>query len=115
MVKVPKDLPRFKDEEEEAQWYAEHPEFFERMFKEAAATGRLKKTVKTPAERLAMAQKLQEEVKKAQSVNITIRLQRFELERAKRLAEQKNLRYQTYIKLLLHDALNREEQSIPRP
>ena len=56
-----------------------------------------------PADRLALARK------KAISTNITIRMPVFELERARRQAEQKGLRYQTYIKMLLHDALERAE------
>ncbi len=32
-----------------------------------------------------------------------------DIERARRLADRKGLGYQTYMKMLLHEALNREE------
>lgn len=110
MRHVPPQLPRFASEEEEARWYAEHPEFFTEMTRKAVAEGRFKLTKKTPAERLAMARQVREEAaQKAISANITLRMSRFEIDRAKRQAAQKGMRYQTYIKMLLHDALEREE------
>ena len=39
--------------------------------------------------------------------SITIRLSRVEIETAKQQAASKGLKYQTYIKMLLHEALNR--------
>jgi predicted DNA binding CopG/RHH family protein len=37
--------------------------------------------------------------------NVTIRLSLTDLERARRQAERRGLRYQTYVKMLLHQAL----------
>ena len=44
----------------------------------------------------------------AGSRQVTIRLDNSEIERAQRQAEAKGLKYQTYIKMLLHEALSRE-------
>jgi predicted DNA binding CopG/RHH family protein len=41
------------------------------------------------------------------SRQVTIRLSNSEIARAKQQAEAKGLRYQTYIKMLLHEALGR--------
>src|SRR5450432_3440853 len=44
------------------------------------------------------------------SPTITIRLAEDDLRRARTLAAEKGLRYQTYVKMLLHQALNTEEK-----
>jgi hypothetical protein len=49
-----------------------------------------------------------------QSRNITIRLRLDDLERARALAERKGIGYQTYMKMLLHEALERESQKTRR-
>jgi predicted DNA binding CopG/RHH family protein len=46
---------------------------------------------------------------------ITIRLAEEDLTRARALAAEKGLRYQTYLKMLLHQALNSEEKKAGRP
>lgn len=46
---------------------------------------------------------------------ITIRLAEDDLARARVLAAEKGLRYQTYLKMLLHEALNSEEHKAGRP
>jgi predicted DNA binding CopG/RHH family protein len=55
----------------------------------------------------AVAQRLAKQSKT--SKNITIRMPLDDIERARRLADRKGLGYQTYMKMLLHEALNREE------
>jgi predicted DNA binding CopG/RHH family protein len=57
-------------------------------------------------ERAAVNRKAQE-VLASGSRQITIRLANDELARARRQAEAKGLKYQTYIKMLLHEALAR--------
>src|SRR5207247_419087 len=44
------------------------------------------------------------------SPTITIRLAEDDLTRARTFAAEKGLRYQTYLKMLLHEALNSEEK-----
>jgi uncharacterized DUF497 family protein len=46
--------------------------------------------------------------------NITIRLRLDDLARARALAERKGVGYQTYMKMLLHEALERESQKARR-
>jgi predicted DNA binding CopG/RHH family protein len=41
----------------------------------------------------------------------TIRLDPDDIARARKQAEQRGLKYQTYIKMLLHDALKRREKA----
>jgi predicted DNA binding CopG/RHH family protein len=59
-------------------------------------------------DRAAINRKAQE-VLAAGSRQITIRLNNSEIALAKRQAEAKGLRYQTYIKMLLHEALARNQ------
>jgi predicted DNA binding CopG/RHH family protein len=46
---------------------------------------------------------------RAKSVSITIRLPERGLDRAKAIAEKKGLAYQTYIKMLIHEGLERDK------
>lgn len=57
-------------------------------------------------DRAALNSKAQE-VLSTGSRQVTIRLSNIEIARAKQQAEAKGLRYQTYIKMLLHEALAR--------
>jgi predicted DNA binding CopG/RHH family protein len=45
---------------------------------------------------------------------ISLRLPERDLERARKLAEQKGIGYQTYMKMLLHEALGKEEKKSAR-
>ena len=82
-------IPKFKGEAEEAAWWDSHPE---------VATGLLKKAVKEGSVRRGLPT----------SRSITIRLPVKDVEAAQQQAERKGLPYQTYIKMLLHQALERE-------
>ncbi len=93
---VPFDMPKFASEAEEAAWWQSHrreaDELFERAYK-AGAVRRFKGGVEVPA------------------LQTTIRLIARDVERARVLAERKGLRYQTYIKILVHEGLDREERA----
>jgi predicted DNA binding CopG/RHH family protein len=93
--------PRFKNEKEEAEWWDNNPEFILQEFKRAAAEGRLGHGTakKQFAERQA-------------AISTTIRLDPTDLSLAKQQAERKGLRYQTYLKMLIHEALGREETTV---
>jgi predicted DNA binding CopG/RHH family protein len=92
--------PRFRNEREEAEWWDNNPEFVLQEFKRAKAEGRLGQgtTMRLHAERQA-------------AKSTTIRLDPSDLSLAKSQAERKGLRYQTYLKMLIHEALGREENS----
>lgn len=99
-----KNQPRFKDETEEAKWWAKNQEFMAHQFEKAKAAGTLGRgTVAKLARQRTGA-----------SPTITIRLAEADLARARTLAAEKGLRYQTYLKMLLHQALNSEEKKTGR-
>ncbi len=97
-------VPKFDSEAEEARWWDEKRNMVEEELLKAIRDG----TVQTgTAQKLAMQSKT--------SKNITIRMPVDDLERARRFAERKGLGYQTYMKMLLHEALNREELDTNAP
>jgi predicted DNA binding CopG/RHH family protein len=96
---MPKKQP-LKSEAKEAEWWAKNQSLIADRFEEAKATSTLGKgTVARVARERAGA-----------SPTITIRLAEEDLTRARTLAAEKGLRYQTYLKMLLHQALNSEEK-----
>jgi predicted DNA binding CopG/RHH family protein len=88
--------PKFASEAEEAAWYPAHPEYLEALFKQAAKEGKLGRG--TAARILGFTKP------------VTIRLSEEDLEKSRVQAEKKGLRYQTYLKMLLHEALANAEQ-----
>jgi predicted DNA binding CopG/RHH family protein len=97
-AKRPK-VPAFKTEREEARWWDENKEMIERNLISAMKDGTAQRGT---AVRLAAEARA--------SKNITIRLPIADIERAQNLSAVKGLRYQTFIKMLLHEALDREEK-----
>jgi predicted DNA binding CopG/RHH family protein len=98
-----KKPPRFKSETEEAEWWAKNQDFIADRFEQAKAAGKLGKGT---VARLARQPARQS----GPSPTITIRLPESDLTRARTLASQRGLRYQTYIKMLLRQALDSEEK-----
>ena len=92
-------IPRFRTEAEEARWWDKQGSRIARDFEAAARAGQ-DVTIVPPA--LARAT--------SPARNITIRLALDDLEKARRLAQRRGLRYQTYVKMLLHQALDADEQ-----
>jgi predicted DNA binding CopG/RHH family protein len=95
--KMVKELktPKFKNEAEEARWWADHQNEIAGAFENAAAAGRLGRgTV----------------ARKGPTPTTTIRLDSEDILRAREQAERKGLRYQTYLKMLLREALLAEER-----
>ena len=100
---APKKAPgRFRDESQEADWWANNQDYVAKRLKEAKAAGTLRRgSVAQLARQRAIAA--------GPSPTITIRIAETDLERARALAAKKGLRYQTYLKMLLHEALDRDE------
>jgi predicted DNA binding CopG/RHH family protein len=98
---------RFKTEAQEAGWWAKNQELIADHFEQAKAAGKLGKGT---VARVAGARASQA----GASPTITIRLAEDDLARARTLAAEKGLRYQTYLKMLLHQALNSEEKRTGR-
>ncbi len=88
-----RQVPQFKTEAEEARWWDKQGTRIARDMEAAMAAGEDLTVVPAPLAR-ALAAK-----------NVTIRLSLTDLERARRQAERRGLRYQTYVKMLLHQAL----------
>ena len=89
--------PKFSSEKEEADWWFNNPDYILQEFKRAKAEGRL-------GHGTAMRQMAERQAAKS----TTIRLDPTDLSLAKEQAEKKGLRYQTYLKMLIHEALRKE-------
>jgi predicted DNA binding CopG/RHH family protein len=87
--------PAFASEAEEAAWYPAHPEYVEALFRQARTERKLGR--RTAAKALGL------------TTPTTIRLSTEDLTRAKKQAKKNGLGYQTYIKMLLREALTRAE------
>ena len=90
MSSQPKLLEKFATEAQEADWWDSHSE---------AATEIMKQALKSGKARSAVPLK-----------SVTMRLPVPDIE-AQNLAREKGLPYQTYIKMLLHEALKRERSA----
>jgi predicted DNA binding CopG/RHH family protein len=99
-------IPEFENEAHEARWRDEHKDLVEENLIEAMRDG---------AAQRGSAQRLVKEARASKNItmskNITIRMPLADLERARQLSARKGLAYQTFInKMLLHEALDREEK-----
>jgi predicted DNA binding CopG/RHH family protein len=90
-------IPKFATEQEEANWWYENRQMVEDEFRKTMREGTIRRGT---AEHLAQASR--------ESRNITIRVPVVDIDRARELAEKKGIGYQTYMKMLLHEALERE-------
>ena len=90
-----RNMPKFRDEQAEADWWDRHGSRITDFATEHGVPG------KRPARGTARA--------------ISLRLPERDLERVRKLAEHRGLGYQTYMKMLLHEALGREERKLARP
>jgi len=84
-------IPKFRTEAEEAAWWDSHPEVATEIMKRAIKSGKARRAVPLKT--------------------VTMRLPVPDLKAAQDLAQHKGLPYQTYIKMLLHEALERERRS----
>jgi predicted DNA binding CopG/RHH family protein len=87
-------IPEFRNEADEARWWVENQDHLARLFERAAAEGKL--------ERGTVA-------RRGNTPTTTIRLDPEDIARARFHAERKGLKYQTYLKMLIHQALRQEE------
>jgi predicted DNA binding CopG/RHH family protein len=91
----PLKIPEFKNETDEANWAFENRDGLAAAFLKAAEEGRVRQgTLK----------------QRGVTPPTTIRLAPEDISRARTLAERRGLRYQTYLKMLIHEALEREEK-----
>jgi predicted DNA binding CopG/RHH family protein len=85
-------IPKFNTEKEEAEWWDAHPDVITELFLKAKKEGKIKRLP----------------VVRGATKPITIRMPIADIETAQEIAEKRGLPYQTYIKGLLHQALERE-------
>jgi predicted DNA binding CopG/RHH family protein len=86
-------LPEFKSEAEEAKWWFDHQDEVLGDFERASQNGTL---VRGAAARVSALP------------TTTIRLDPADIELARQQAEKKGLKYQTYLKMVIHEALLKE-------
>jgi len=90
-------IPSFKSEREETVWWQKHRATVETDLRAAMREGKT----------LSLHDVMQSGQKK-QLLPVTIRLASEDIAAARQLADRKGVGYQTYIKLLLHEALQKE-------
>jgi len=93
-------VPKFATEAEEAKWWDEHMGAVGENLIAAMKSG--------TAHRGGPRRVLQE---RRESRNITIRMPLTDLQAAREMAQKKGLPYQTYMKMLLHQALEKERRA----
>jgi predicted DNA binding CopG/RHH family protein len=91
-------IPKFAGEEEEAAWWDAHPEVLAERLETAREQGKLRRLNQTNLP--------------GASETVTIRIAPEELTRARTLAAKRGLPYQTYVKMLLHEALDADEKKL---
>ena len=84
----------FKNETEEAQWWEEHQDSLAGAFEQAAAQGTLGRGTAA---------------RKGNTPTTTIRLDPSDIAKARAQAERRGLKYQTYLKMLIHESLQEKE------
>jgi len=100
-------LPRFATESEEADWWFDNREKLSDEFQKAAEEGRLKRggVARLLAERgVALPQP-------QAFPTTTIRLDPEDIAKARVQAAERGLRYQTYLKMIIHEALRNVEKA----
>jgi len=87
-------VPRFTSEAEDVKWHQRH-----RLALERAAEQRIRE---------GSTLTLREAAARARTRPVTLRLAATDIDMARAMAAQKGIGYQTYVKMLLHEALRRE-------
>ncbi len=98
-MKKQTDIPKFKNESEEADWWASRAgrDYVKRRSAEPQSKG-----MKPVGSRLVA------QLAKKNSVQIAIRIPEGDLVQARKIATRKGIGYQTLIKMLVHEGLHRE-------
>ncbi len=91
-------VPKFESEAQEAKWWFDNQDELLKDFERAAAEGRLGHG--TVARRMGIP-------------TTTIRLDPGDIALAREQASKRGLKYQTYLKMLVHEALVKAQSSLP--
>ncbi|MGB6687278.1 MAG: hypothetical protein WBE76_05495 [Terracidiphilus sp.] len=101
-------IPKFATEAEEAKWWYENQDLIFKEFQKAAKEGRLGRG---GARRLFAEKGIPfPESKATPTPTTTIRLIPEDIAMARVQAAERGLRYQTYLKMIIHEALRMEEE-----
>jgi len=87
-------IPQFPSEAEDAKWHQQNRQTLERAAHDRILEG--------------STLTLKEAALRAKTRPITLRLAATDIDTARAIAAQKGIGYQTYVKMLLHEALRRE-------
>jgi hypothetical protein len=102
-------IPAFANEAEEAKWWFENQELIADEFEKAAKEGRLRRG----GVRRLFAEKgipfPEPQKAPAPTPTTTIRLDPEDIAKARVQAAERGLRYQTYLKMIIHEALRAAE------
>ena len=99
MTKKILEMPKFKSEAEEADWWASPAG--RAYVKQKSAAARLKGAI-------AAGSNLVAKLNRKPSVQIAIRLPEADIKRAREIAGRKGIGYQTLLKMFVHEGLQRE-------
>ncbi len=99
MPRTKTGMPKFKNESEEADWWASPAgrNYVKHKSKAAQARG-----LQPAGSSLAAA------LNRKKSTQIAIRLAQADIEEARKIADRKGIGYQTLLKMLVHEGLQRE-------
>ena len=95
-------VPKGLTEQQEAEWWDANMDSVESNLLEAMGNGTIKR---------GNAERLLREARESEK----IALARADLERAKKLSEKKKTDYETYVRTLFHQAIEREEAALKKP
>lgn len=102
-----KRLSATRSEAEEARWFEENEDRLLLLFQQAAKEGALRIGGRSVG---ITVSKETEALVKPRSQKVMLRVPTDDLARARRIAAGKGIGYQTYIKILLREGLDREER-----
>ena len=103
-----KELADARTETEEARWFEENQDRLLKLFEQAAKEGALRVGGRSVGITLS---KRTESLERPPSQKVMLRIPRDDLERARRQAAGRGIGYQTYIKMLLREGLDRQEHA----
>jgi len=106
-----KQLADTRDESEEARWFEKNQDRILELFERAAKEGALRVGGRSIGITIS---KRTAALVKPPSQKVMLRIPAEDLERARRMAARKGLGYQTYVKMLLREGLDREERRTER-
>jgi predicted DNA binding CopG/RHH family protein len=106
-------VPKFETEAEEAQWWFDNDNVLSDEFQKAAKEGRLRRggIQQLLAERGIPFPK-QAQTPPQPLPTTTIRLDPADIALARAQAAERGLRYQTYLKMIIHEALRKAETAV---